>query len=209
VLQGEDYYQTLPTPDRKRDAEAELDDTVESYGDALYFARENKVVFPRAMRWVTFQEAEAEVENHPAFKQQEAPMPAQKTVVLYCDGGRRANGTAYGSVKLGPRVWRREFGPGSNNEAEYKALINALYLARQAVAQDGYDVVEIRLDSELVRNQVLGLWRVKAAPLQPLHQRARQELAALLGAMRRKPGDLARVRIVHVDEAHMKRVIGH
>ncbi len=209
VLQGEDYYETLPTPERKRDPEAELDDTVESYGDALYFARENKVVFPRAMRWVTFREAEAEVESHPAFKQKEAPMSEQKALVLYCDGGSRANGTAYGSVKMGQHIYRREFGLGSNNEAEYKALINALYLARKVVEERGYDVVEIRLDSELVRNQVMGTWRVKAATLQVLHQRARQELDALLLAMRRKPGDLARVRFVHVDEAQMKRVIGH
>ena len=209
VLQGEDYYETLPTPDRKRDLEAELDDTVESYGDALYFARENKVVFPRAMRWMTFQEAEAEVESHPAFKQKEAPMPEQKTLVLYCDGGRRADGSAYGSVRLGQQVYRREFGPGSNNEAEYKALVNALWLARKVVTEHAYDVVEIRLDSELVRNQVLGIWRVKAPALQALHQRAKVELDALFRAMRRSPADLIRVRLVHVDEAQMKRVIGH
>jgi ribonuclease HI len=209
VLLGEDYYDTLPTPEPKRDPEAELDDSVEAHGDALYFARENKVVFPNAMRWVTFREAEAEVESHPAFKQKEAPMTEQKTLVLYCDGGRRANGTAYGSVKMGGRVWRQEFGPGSNNEAEYKALIDALFVACREVEQHGYDLVEIRMDSELVRNQVLGAWRVKAPALQPLHERARQELNALLAAMRRKPADLARVRFVHVDEAQMKRVIGH
>lgn len=211
ILEGEDYYDGLPLPEYRRN-EDEEDDTVEVYGDALYIARENRVVFPRAMQWALLAEVDEEVERHPAFKVREVqPMGENKVLAIYCDGGKRSDGTTYGSVKIGSRIWRREFGLGTNNEAEYKALVNGLYLARKIVERNGMhvDLIEFRLDSELVRNQMIGAYRVKSPALQALHERAWNELNLLLRAMRKGPNDLARVRFVHIPEAQMKRVLGH
>jgi ribonuclease HI len=238
VLNGRDYYERLPARDGRRDADAEIDDTVQRSGAALIFHHgpSQSIVFPQSMRWLTFKEAEHEVEEHRAFKgaKEEATMADQgKTLVVHCDGGKRGDGSTYGSVRIGRKVWRREFGPeGSNHVAEYKALVNALYLARVVVENNGDVVaVEIRMDSKLVVNQVLGAWRCKAEHLQPLRDRALQERDALLAAMRCHPAaqprgglaergtcapfctgggvDVAAVRLVEITEAQMKGVIGH
>jgi ribonuclease HI len=213
LLEGRDYYESLPPRDGRRDCDAELDDTVERSGAALVFHRgpSQSIVFPNSMRWLTFKEAEREIEEHPAFRRaKEEAMAARKELVLYCDGGRRGDGSSYGSVRLNGRVLRREFGPGTSNEAEYKALVNALHMARRAVERGSQpDVVVIRMDSELVRNQVLGNWRCAAPHLRALRQRAVEEMDRLCAAMRRKPGDVAAVRLEKIGEREMKRVVGH
>ena len=56
------------------------------------------------------------------------------------------------------------FGVGTNNVAEYSALLKALELLRE----HGVSEVEAFLDSQLVVKQVLGEWRVKDARLQEL-----------------------------------------
>ena len=65
-------------------------------------------------------------------------------------------------------------GRGTNNEAEYRALIAAL---EEAKALGGREV-EARADSELVVKQVTGRYRVKAANLKPLHAKVRELLAS-------------------------------
>jgi ribonuclease HI len=134
-----------------------------------------------------------------------------RILVVHCDGGKRGDGSTYGSVRIGSKVWRREFGPeGSNHVAEYKALVNALHLARVTVETNGdVAVVEIRMDSKLVVNQVLGTWRCKAEHLRPLRDRALRERDTLLAAMRCQPAAAAAVRLVEITEAQMKGVIGH
>lgn len=55
-------------------------------------------------------------------------------------------------------------GSGTNNIAEYLALIEGLKLAKT----EGVTQLEAYLDSKLVVEQVLGNWRVKDEKLQPL-----------------------------------------
>lgn len=61
-------------------------------------------------------------------------------------------------------------GRGTNNKAEYLALIAGLRLA----LDKGVNVLEVFLDSQLVVRQVNGDWRVKDADLQGLHREARE-----------------------------------
>lgn len=56
------------------------------------------------------------------------------------------------------------FGRGTNNVAEYSALVKALELARE----EGVSELEAFLDSKLVVEQVSRNWRVKDEKLQPL-----------------------------------------
>jgi ribonuclease HI len=76
-------------------------------------------------------------------------------------------------------------GVATNNVAEW----NALCIGLQAAVDRGIRRIKIRLDSELVVKQLLGEYRVKHPPLQPLHRRA----VALLREFE------------HVDIAHVPR----
>lgn len=58
-------------------------------------------------------------------------------------------------------------GYGTNNQAEYSAVISALEKALSL----GIKRVELRSDSELVVNQINGRYRVKNKGLKPLHQK--------------------------------------
>lgn len=64
-------------------------------------------------------------------------------------------------------------GMGTNNVAEYTAIIRGLERAREL----GVDDIAIRGDSNLVIQQLTGKFRVTAPRLRPLYQRV-QELAA-------------------------------
>jgi ribonuclease HI len=69
----------------------------------------------------------------------------------------------------------RRIGRKTNNQAEYQALIAAL---EKAIAM-GARQVDIRLDSELVVNQVQGRYRVKNAALRPLYLKVGELLGQL------------------------------
>jgi ribonuclease HI len=71
------------------------------------------------------------------------------------------------------RTFHRYIGVATNNEAEYRALIDGL----KAAADWKPDRLEIYLDSKLVVEQVNGAYRVKKAELLPLYN----EVKALLG----------------------------
>lgn len=74
-------------------------------------------------------------------------------------------------------------GPATNNVAEYRALLEALRLARERRAEE----VEIRADSELVVRQMQGSYRVRHPALIPLHREAL-----------RLSGEFRSFRILHV-----------
>jgi ribonuclease HI len=129
--------------------------------------------------------------------------------VLIFDGGSIGNpGAAYGSFRLQRTgspplpVQRLTFGLGTNNEAEYKALLGALQELQQLLAVEGLrpaDVeIEVRGDSRLVLEQLRGTWRVKNLRLAGLHRQA----AELLDGF-------ANVRLVHQDRSRSVRVLGH
>ncbi len=97
-------------------------------------------------------------------------------VVVEADGGSRGNpGPAgYGAVVLDPgtdRVLaeRSEFiGTETNNVAEYRALVAGLEAARDLGATE----VAVRMDSQLVVEQMKGTWQVRNEGLRPLAARA-------------------------------------
>lgn len=114
-------------------------------------------------------------------------------LVLRTDGASRGNpGPAAAGVvietedgKLVARG-RRYMGEMTNNQAEYRALIYGL----KAIAPRKPSLVTVKLDSELVVQQMTGRYQVRDEGLRPLHAEARA-LAAALGA----------VRFVHVPRA--------
>jgi ribonuclease HI len=65
-------------------------------------------------------------------------------------------------------------GRGTNNEAEYRALIAALEEAAALGARE----VEARADSQLIVMQITGHYRVKAANLKPFYAKVRGLLAS-------------------------------
>jgi ribonuclease HI len=112
------------------------------------------------------------------------------TYDLIFDGGSRGNpGAAYGSFRLRspgqrPAAARRlDFGHGTNNEAEYQALIAGLETLHQQLRQAGLNPAQVHLkvsgDSRLVINQVKGLWKIRSPHLRQLHARARDLLEPL------------------------------
>ena len=64
-------------------------------------------------------------------------------------------------------------GNGTNNRAEYQALIYAL-----AIAQSVEDDITIKSDSQLLVNQMNGFYKVKSPSVKPLYEDA-QKLIAL------------------------------
>jgi ribonuclease HI len=103
-----------------------------------------------------------------------------KRAVLYADGACRGNpGPAGSGAALvneeGHVVAEamRSLGHGTNNVAEYTALIIGLEEARR----HGVEELEVRMDSKLVVEQMNGRWRVRDAKLIPLHVRARELFA--------------------------------
>ena|SRR5579872_3757106 len=70
------------------------------------------------------------------------------------------------------RGLHRWLGVTTNNEAEYRALIEGL----KAVKDWRPDRLEVYLDSKLVVEQMNGRYRIKAPELQPLHAQAKELL---------------------------------
>lgn len=104
--------------------------------------------------------------------------------VLYADGACRGNPGPAGSgaalVDEGGQVVAeamRHLGHGTNNIAEYNALIIGLEEARRR----GVDEIEVRMDSKLVVEQMNGKWKIRDPKLRPLAIRA----GNLLGQFRR------------------------
>jgi broad specificity phosphatase PhoE/ribonuclease HI len=98
-------------------------------------------------------------------------------VIIEADGGSRGNP---GPAGFGCVVWADDhatvlaehcqaIGIATNNVAEYRGLIAGLEEARRL----GADVVDVRMDSKLVVEQMAGRWKVKHPGMAELHQQAR------------------------------------
>jgi broad specificity phosphatase PhoE/ribonuclease HI len=98
-------------------------------------------------------------------------------VIVEADGGSRGNpGPAgYGAVvkdaATGEVLAERQdsLGIATNNVAEYSGLLAGL----RAATELGASVVDVRMDSKLVVEQMSGRWKIKNATLQPLAMEAR------------------------------------
>lgn len=107
-------------------------------------------------------------------------------ITIHSDGGSRGNPgpAAYGFVFLadGNEVIYEEgkyIGETTNNQAEYQGLVAALTKLLDFKNLRQVEAVEIKLDSKLVVEQVLGNWKVKHLALQTWVEQARILLANL------------------------------
>src|SRR3990167_10249409 len=95
--------------------------------------------------------------------------------IIYTDGGSRGNP---GPGALGVVItdenekilkeYSHYLGEVTNNQAEYEAVIFALQKAKQLRIKE----VELRVDSELIGRQLLGMYKIKDPDLQPLFIKA-------------------------------------
>ncbi len=100
-------------------------------------------------------------------------------VIIYFDGSSIGNpgpsASAYIIQKTSGEVIYEEgifIGEGTNNVAEYNALIFALEKAMDMKLKE----IELRTDSELVVNQILGKYRVRAEKIILLFKKAKNLL---------------------------------
>jgi acyl dehydratase/ribonuclease HI len=117
------------------------------------------------------------------FEEPEAPSArAEGAYTANIDGAARGNPgpAAYGVVVRRPDGTTHEslgkyIGRTTNNVAEYYALIAALDYA----AASGIKRLRVYSDSQLIVNQIKGLYKVKHPDLRPLHERAKKQAASL------------------------------
>jgi ribonuclease HI len=109
-----------------------------------------------------------------------------KAWLLFADGAARGNPgpAAYGFVLDDPDGVPRvaagaALGVATNNVAEYRALIAGL----ESALDHGAIALEVRMDSELVVRQMMGVYKVRNEGLKPLFARA-QALAGKFGTFR-------------------------
>lgn len=125
---------------------------------------------------------ETAVEAAPQEEEEEAPSNLMELLAVF-DGGSRGNpGQGYGSFLVQspgrkPVIRRLEFGDNyTNNQAEYDTLIGCLnyIIERLEITNRSPEQVqlEIKTDSDLVANQLLGTFKVKDAGLRKRHTQA-------------------------------------
>src|SRR6202163_2452244 len=115
----------------------------------------------------------------------EPESPAARLEGVYTaniDGAARGNPgpASYGLVLRRPdgaplESLGKHIGRTTNNVAEYYALIAALDYA----AANGIKRMRVHSDSQLIVNQMKGLYKVKHPDLRPLHERAKKQSAGL------------------------------
>lgn len=130
-----------------------------------------------------------------------------KTVEIVCDGGCKSNGQlgarAYGSFAVyvnGEKV--RHFsnvyddGPQTNNTAEYKAFIDALFYMQSNEKRRKLPFT-IKTDSELVYNQLKLEYKVKTQHLVDLYNRVKFLMAFLNVEVVKVPREYVLARLGH------------
>jgi ribonuclease HI len=110
------------------------------------------------------------------------PFTPQHHLVAHTDGGSRGNPgpSGYGVViqdQTGHKVatLSEYLGRHTNNFAEYQGLIAALEYA----VEHGHKALKVISDSELLVNQIKGLYKVKNSTLRDLHARAKDLISEL------------------------------
>ena len=122
-----------------------------------------------------------------------------RTYLVISDGGYK-NGLTYGSFRVfddeGLTIEHKQFtiGIGTNNQAEYISLLNALAWCRD----NNLDSVVLFTDSKLVVNQVSGEWGCRDSRMKALCKKTRNMMETV--------GD---VRIQYVPNKFIKQKLGH
>ena len=102
-------------------------------------------------------------------------------IVIYTDGGARNNPGPAGAgfqILEGEKLLfegKQSLGSQTNNWAEYEAVALALHDAK-ARGLAGREI-EVRMDSKLVVEQILGNWKIKEPTLKPQAAKVRALLA--------------------------------
>lgn len=97
------------------------------------------------------------------------PKLFNEKIVAYTDGGSRGNpGPAAIGVVIGDKKYSQSIGETTNNVAEYQAVILALKKLKHLLGKKGIKEteIEIRLDSELVANQLNAKYKIAEKELQ-------------------------------------------
>lgn len=109
-------------------------------------------------------------------------------LVAYIDGGSRGNpGPSAIGIVIASRAGNILFetgeciGRGTNNEAEYKALIRLLEVVATDPLISGLKAksLSVHCDSNLVVQQVAGKWKIKEPRLRDLYDEAQRKKAPL------------------------------
>lgn len=92
-------------------------------------------------------------------------------IIIYTDGGSRGNPGPSGiGVVIGGKGYAEFIGLGTNNEAEYKAVIFALKKTKALFGKDKIKniEVEVKSDSELLIKQLNGEYKISEPRIQQL-----------------------------------------
>ncbi|MFZ2494188.1 MAG: reverse transcriptase-like protein [Candidatus Saccharimonadales bacterium] len=118
--------------------------------------------------------------RHDLIEVNDAKKSTSKKIIAYSDGGSRGNPgpSASGYVLMDERgeiVYEggAYLGHTTNNVAEYQAV----YLAMQKALEHGATMIDMRMDSQLVANQMNGIYKIKKQELAVIHHRI-QELSS-------------------------------
>ncbi len=181
VLAGERLLKSLAgTLDLEKSIK-ELHISKEEARQILLYLAETLAQGPSAARVKEHRAKKAALNAPGAVPASKRPSSAGAFYDLFVDGGSRGNPGPSGggavikdpSGKVVKRLKKR-LGLGTNNRAEYMALIMALEAARGL----GAEKVRIFADSQLMVRQVTGRYRVKSPALQPLYRKVMALLAA-------------------------------
>ncbi|HKK54462.1 MAG TPA: ribonuclease HI family protein [Patescibacteria group bacterium] len=104
---------------------------------------------------------------------------SKEKLIIYCDGGSRGNP---GPAGLGAVIYDEDknkvfeisefLGVTTNNQAEYKGVLQAIKKAKELKAKE----LTFYLDSELIVKQMNGQYRVKNRDLIPLYMEIRKHV---------------------------------
>ena len=96
-------------------------------------------------------------------------------IKIHCDGGARGNPgpAALGGViqtEKGIKEYAQFLGERTNNEAEYQAAIFGLQKLKQILGKKNVKTAKVKIysDSELIVNQMSGVYKIQKPNLQPL-----------------------------------------
>ena len=98
--------------------------------------------------------------------------PDNSAVEIYIDGASRGNpgdsgiGIVFNTGE--ENEFKKYIGIGTNNNAEYTALLTALELA----IESRFNKIKVHTDSLLVASQINGDWKVKDPDIKILYERA-------------------------------------
>ncbi len=98
-----------------------------------------------------------------------------KKILIYTDGASRGNpGPSAIGVVIGAKTYSESIGVGTNNEAEYQAVIFALKKAKALLGKKVIKntEVEIKSDSELLIKQLNGEYKILEPKIQALFLKA-------------------------------------